>query len=307
MEFDVTFNLSYEGNSAEEHEIDLYDVAQALMGFQRSIALTTHLVLNNKVITKAPYLKGAKIYALPPEEGSWTIKAGILISAGFLATTAQKDTPLGNIIHSAYDYVISESLGFHVDYEKSLGLQYEEITKTQTDNDKGKKQEKNIPIIEQYQFDSVIEKCTTAVAEMHRPIIKTKTAESAEIISNIYGEELEFSPVFSQETYEYMHEHYIEENAVLIEGRISSYNSNTFKGRVYVPNEGRPVSFELSKNCRNDEAVKLIVASLSENAVSNHKAEWSVVYCIVVRTLSRSGHLKSYNVLSIHHTQPNVK
>ena len=117
MKYHVSFTLSYEGKSADRHEIDLYDVAQALMGFQRSIALTTHLVLNDKIITKAPYLKGAKIYALPPEEGSWSIKAGVLIAgistAGYQLGTAPKDTPLGHLVHSAYDYVISESLGFH--------------------------------------------------------------------------------------------------------------------------------------------------------------------------------------------------
>lgn len=60
MKYDVSFTLSYEGNSADRHEIDLYDVSQALMGFQRSIALTTHLVLNDKIIQKPHILKGQR-------------------------------------------------------------------------------------------------------------------------------------------------------------------------------------------------------------------------------------------------------
>ena len=61
----VTFRLSYEGNESDRQQIDLYDVSQALIGFQRSIALTTHLVINREVITQAPFLKGARILAAP--------------------------------------------------------------------------------------------------------------------------------------------------------------------------------------------------------------------------------------------------
>ena len=76
--YDVQFELSYKGNDSDDHEIDMYDVSQALIGFQRSLAITTHLVLNGNVITQAPSLKGAKIYTFPAEEGSWKIHAGIL-------------------------------------------------------------------------------------------------------------------------------------------------------------------------------------------------------------------------------------
>ena len=40
---------------------------------------------------------------------------------GYHLGTADKETPLGHLMHSAYYYVISETMGFHVDYEKSLG------------------------------------------------------------------------------------------------------------------------------------------------------------------------------------------
>jgi len=47
----VEFSLSFEGDRADRHELDFYDAAQAMLGFQRSLAITTHLVLNGKVIT----------------------------------------------------------------------------------------------------------------------------------------------------------------------------------------------------------------------------------------------------------------
>jgi hypothetical protein len=119
---DLDLTLSYAGAEADHHELDFYDAAIALIGFQRSLALTTHFVINNEVITQAPALKGARILAIPPEPGSWKITAAVIvgISGLYKVGTAPIDTPLGNIVNSAYDYVISTTLGFHVDYKSTL-------------------------------------------------------------------------------------------------------------------------------------------------------------------------------------------
>src|SRR5262249_8265011 len=146
---------SYSGARADQQEIDLYDVAEALIGFQRSLAITVHLVLNGQVITQAPSLKGAQIIALPPDAGSWKLKAAVIgsIAAGaYHLGTAPRDTPLGNLISSAYDYVIAETLGFHVDYRKTLGQQYEELKRRQ-----------DIKPMPEARFDAVIEKCEAAI------------------------------------------------------------------------------------------------------------------------------------------------
>ena len=49
----ATFTLSYVGSEASHAEIDFYDVARAMLGFQRSLALTVHLVQNGEIITQA--------------------------------------------------------------------------------------------------------------------------------------------------------------------------------------------------------------------------------------------------------------
>ncbi len=290
--FAVDFSLSFSGADSEEHEIDLYDVSQALIGFQRSLALTTHLILNDTIITQAPSLKGAQIFALPAEEGSWKISAGILIlgTASYHVTTAPKDTPLGHIIYSAYDYVVSESLGVHVDYDKSLGQLYEET----------KRKNIKLPVVREAQLDSLIEKCGTAIKEIHRPIYKTKTATQANITSNIGNtRKLPLGPTFSIESFEYLVEEYLEEEIDIISGYVSSYNSNTYKGRIFVPDEERPVSFELSKMCRDERSLRFIVNSLSENALRNFDNDSRLIYCRIKRNKSKSGHLKSYVIISV--------
>jgi len=289
MNHNVEFTLSFEGNDADKHEIDLYDVAFALMGFQRSIALTTHLVLNQKIITQAPSLKGAKVLALPPEEGSWKVKAGVILTAAWVLGTTSNDNPVGHLVHSLYDYVISESLGFHVDYNKSLGLLYEE----------NKEKKIDLPVIEQHQADSLIEKCSTAIKDLHRPIYKTKTANRASISANTGETDIPLNSSLSQDSFDYIKEEITIEIPEVVQGRISSYNSNTYKGRIYVSSEGRPIPFELTEKARTKYNVQLIIASLSTNAHKNYDDKWSKIYCRILKNTSRSGHLKSYVIMEM--------
>ncbi len=289
--YEVQFELSYFGEDADDHEIDLYDVSQALIGFQRSLAITTHLILNGKIITQAPALKGAQIFAFPSEEGSWKTKAGIVLlsTAAYHVATAPNNTPLGHLVYSAYDYVISESLGFHVDYDKSLGQLYEE----------SKRKNMELPEVRETQLDSVIEKCSNAITELHRPIYKNKTANTAQISANINNKNQTLTAELSMDTFQYIVEDYVEEEVISIRGFVSSYNSNTFKGRVYVPVEERPIPFELAETVRDQACIQLIVDSLSASALRSFEAEPIEVYFRVRRITSRSGHLKKYMVLAV--------
>lgn len=289
MNKNIEFTLSYEGGASDDHEIDFYDVSQALIGFQRTLALTTHLALNNKIITQAPALKGAKIFALPPEEGSWKITAGVVLSGVYAFGTAPNNTPIGHMVYSLYDYVVSESLGFHVDYDKSLGELYEEA----------KKQDKSIHIIKQHQADSLIEKCSTAISDIHRPIIKNKTASEANIFVNVNGVTQPLNAKFNEDTFSYIHDLVTHDMHEVIYGRVSSYNSNTFKGRIYVVAEGRPVSFELFGSAKSASSLQLIVASLSANVQKNYSDPLSNLFCKVRRITTKSGLLKSFEIYAV--------
>lgn len=283
MREDIEFTISFNGSIANKYIIDFYDVSQALIGFQRSLALTTHLVLNDQIITQAPSLKGAAIYAKPPSAGSWEITAVIsILAAGFYKLgTTPKNTPIGHLIHSLYDYVISERLGFHVDYEKSLGSSYAEARKK----------------VEQPKADALIEKCSNAVKEMHRPIYLTKTATSASIRSKIGSVIKNLDAQLDENTYDYIHQTFPSDSVENITGRVSSYNSNTYKGRIYVSEMGRPITFELSEKIRTSRVIRLVTASLALSAVREFNNPASSVRFLVLRNLSRSGHTKSFTVL----------
>lgn len=292
MDGAVGFTLSYEGNDTEQHAIDLYDVSQALIGFQRSLALTTHLILNDEIITQAPSLKGARIVALPSEPGSWKITAWVLAGATGLynISTAQNNSPLGHLVYSLYDYVIKESLGVHVDYNKSLGQLYEEAERKKV----------KIPIIRQSQADSLLEKTERAIVEMHRPIFKTQSASSAIITSKFDGHDAPLGITLDLETYDFIHETYTNDVPNALEGRVTSYNSNTYKGRIYVAKYGRPVAFEITPPARSQRAVQLITRSLHYNAMKQYDHAGASIHCVAFENSSRSGRLKGLTISKVN-------
>lgn len=281
------FSLKFEGKKAEDHELDFYDVSQALIGFQRSLALTTHLILNDKVITQAPALKGAKILARPPQEGSWEIIAAVIGGIGYLGTRP-KDTPIGHIIYSAYDYVVASALGFHVDYEQSLGQQYERI----------KSKDITLPALDETRFDSVIEKCENAIKDMHRPIISSKTADIARVSAHMSSGEEYVSRQLDAETFQHVSHTYQQEQAIELVGRISSYNINTYRGRVFVEEYNRPIPFELSESARTTFQIAKVVGSLTANAHDRFKGD-GYVTLVVLKNESRLGRVKSFYVLEV--------
>jgi hypothetical protein len=293
MAQEVRFTLSFDGHQATDHLIDFYDAADALTGFQRSLALTTHLVLNGEIIVQAPSLKGAKIYLKAPEDGSWKTTAIVVASIAtgiYHIGTASRDTVIGSMIVSAYDYVISESLGFHVDFDKTLGQQYEELQEN-------RRKKAPIPKPTQSQMDALIEKCEANVRDMHRPIVASKTALTGGI-SFQYRRERGLLKPFSPETFDYLLYTELDDKPLLLLGKVSSYNMNTYKGRIYLEEEHRPVPFLLHDAARTNEQVALITKSLDSNAIRRLDGT-AEVKVVAFRHRSVSGRLKGLVVTDV--------
>ncbi|MBS1068831.1 DUF7946 domain-containing protein [Gluconobacter cerinus] len=276
------FEISYEGSLADSHEIDFYDISRALVGFQRTLSLTTHLLLNDQIITQSNALKGANIRLLPPEKGSWAVLAAVgIVAWGGLSVS--KDTVAGHLISSAYDYVIKAALGFHVDYGKTLGKQIEE--------EKIKNPKIKFPIVSR--FDSLIEKCQVALEDMHRPIIFSETANSANVLSIERNSKKKIGVTLNRDTYDHIGEEIIGSKIEYFSGNISGYNSNSFSGRVYIPELNRIIPFEITESSRSKVNIRKITHSLSVNAQrgDNHLVLSDIVfYGLKVNT--KTGRLK---------------
>lgn len=288
MTLEIT--LSFEGSSAEYHLLDFYDAATAFAAFQRTLALTTHLVLNGEIITQAPSLRGAQILIQPPEAGSWkavACVAGTLLLSGGVAS---RDSVLGHIFTSIYDYALNEALGFHVDFDKTLGEQIEEARRVSDalpkDLGEGKVQ-------------ALIEKIEPAIKDLHRPISQSETAETAQIGESESGLIVrKTGPTLDKATFEYINITNLTDRETLMDGKVSSYNANTYKGRIYVKSEGRPVSFTLADTSRDLRSIAKIVRSLSSNAVDRFD-EGAVIGFSALRFESKNGRLKAFLITQI--------
>lgn len=284
-----SFTLSYTGRASDRHEIDFYDISDALYGFQRYIALTTHLFVNNEIITHAPALKNARIYAAPPEDGSWKILANVtlLCAAAYNIGTADKETPVGNIGRSIYEYVLKESIGIEVDYDKSIG---EEILEA-------RKKNPNFPELTQSKLDSLIEKCQSGIYKIHRPIVSSRTANRAEILFDDGSGDIKSTGSLDKETHDYMSYNKKDDRETVILGRITSYNVNTFKGRIYIVDEKRPVPFVIAEGARSSENVDLVTSSLKASAFEVVTS--GDLRCFVYKTKSRTDRLKHVVITNV--------
>lgn len=250
----ITFELDFEGAEADEHLLDFYDAAHALVGFQRSLAIVTHFVINNEIITQATSLENARILSAPPEAGSWKTTAVILGGVWALGT-APKDSPLGHVISSVYDYVISETLGVHVDYDESLG---QTLEKHRNDSSQ--------PGARESQLDSLIEKCEVPIKNMHRPVVFSETAAVGQVRTVQDGGRIPVGPALDHDTWAYVDLTSRSEDKEVLEGWVSSYNINTFKGRIYFSKFSRPLPFILSEETRTPRKIAMITTSLNANA-----------------------------------------
>lgn len=173
-----------------------------------------------------------------------------------MITTAPQDTPLGHLVYSAYDYVVSASLGFSVDYSRSLGKVYREI----------REKDPSVPVIDEERYDSLIEKCETSFKNMHRPIVKSESSLRAKIFADIgIGTYLRI-PELNKKTYDYINYSIEGDNFVKFTGAISSYNINTYSGRIFIPDLQRTISFKLGKQAIWPSNISIVADSLSRNA-----------------------------------------
>jgi len=245
--FTLELGLSFKGGITDYHQIDLYDLSRSLEGFHRTLALTAHYLLNDEIITHAPALKGASIYAFPAEPGSFKQKILVAIQAAAVTGILMQpnNTIVGHIMYSAYDYVVKTTLGFHVDLNEPLYksyLQHESLKRE----------------IKKSKLESISDKCEGSLKDMHRPIYKTNASISLNItpLNDISDTP---SIHLSGDTYDNLRKTKISSDSEMYYGRVSLYSANTRKGRIYIEDEQRTIPFHIKKG------TYVNVATLSES------------------------------------------
>jgi hypothetical protein len=274
------FELVFNGGQADRGLLEFYDASHALVGFQRSLALTTHLVLHGEIITQAPAASGFEIFLPAIEAGSWKSRAVIVFSATVAMTSAGKDSPLGQIVTSVYDAALHSVMGFHVDYEKTLQQQYTEYLRSKS--------------ITPERIDSLCEKIEASVAEMHRPIVRSGSATRAQV-KKCGLKPVDIGPILSPLTYEYVRQTKKENDDSIISGYVSSYNINTYKGRIFCLKEKRPIPFELEDSAKTKKQISLLTTSQHINGQDRNSLN-ALIALYGNRLISQNGRTKRFMV-----------
>lgn len=289
----LELELVFRGKDADDSRLQFYDAAHALVGMERTISLTNHLLINGEVLSQSPSVSGFHTYLLPPEEGSWKAGIGIFFGAMLTVGVASKDSALGYLAVSALDYVLQQALGFEVDFNETLGPQIREAWENQIisqTHDEGR-------------FDSLIEKVEPALRQCHRPIVFSESAKNGQIAWRCGRRQGTLDGFFDTRTYEYISKTIRKENLQDISGIVSSYNVNTFKGRLYVKRAQRTIPFELSQEARNPVSIQSIVGSLYENSSKTRLFSEEIILR-GFRNESVNGRLKSLFVVDVNPEEP---
>jgi hypothetical protein len=104
---------------------------------------------------------------------------------------------------------------------------------------------------------------------------------------------------FDTRTFEYIARTIRSEDLEDFVGSVSSYNMNTFKGRIYIESMQRTIPFELAETARNAQSQSLIAGSLYENTVRSGVFA-NRVLLRGFRNESVNGRLKSIYVVEVN-------
>src|SRR3546814_1944334 len=105
-------------------------------------------------------------------------------------------------------------------------------------------------------MDSLIEKTESSVADIHRPIAASKSSTSANIVgSDDFGNRHPVGPEMSILTYDYIAASRLEDGIFELDGIVSSFNLNSFKGRIFSLEDQRPIPFEILADRREGRIV----------------------------------------------------
>ncbi len=186
------------------------------------------------------------------------------------------------MVRSAYDYVVKSTMGFHVDFDSTLGKQLEEARSAGA----------GLKPIRASQLDSATEKCEVAIRDMHRPIVFSETASEGHLLAGSGPERELMSAPLTPASYYRIVEGVPATRRRSFDGRVSSYNINTFRGRIFLNDAGRPVPFEIATEGRTPETIRVITRSLALNA-RNRRDDRGEIVIVGRPSITRTGRIAS--------------
>jgi hypothetical protein len=224
-EFRLKFK--YEGGTADEGLLDLYDGAVSLEGIARAVTIATHALVNREIRTRADSAHGAKFFLRSPQRGSFIYDATVFVTGACSS----------GLFYDFIKYAFQEAVG-----------KLDEIA----DPPSQSLQKRIEPTIGE--LPAVLE---SALIDVHRPIRQAKEITLA--VTKPRGEVL---VDFDEETGIYLQPRTVVMPDPIV-GNVTRYNNISKWGKLYDRSEARIISFFLSPDLTERER-SLITWSLHE-------------------------------------------
>lgn len=234
----IRVHYKFDGGSASDGALDIYDASVALRGMSRSLVIITHAFLNDgEVRYRADHATGARIFVHPPTRGSYDQLATIVLSE-------QTAADLGvSVVGAAFWEVLKWTYG------KVVGKNDPPTTPA------GRRIADRIEPTMGELTDSLV----GAVRDLHRPI-----QEDPQIALDVMRPRVGKIITFDAETLGYISQVLQDDQDVLVSGNITRYNILSGYGRLYDDSVEQTVAFEVVPTLSRPKRI-LLTESLDES------------------------------------------
>lgn len=212
----IALRLRYQGGTADQSEMDLYDGSTSLQGFSQALQIATHAFLNGEIVSRATALKGAKMYLHPLRRGSVLVEIVAVIEQ-YPATSTLVGTFTGQALYDFLKVVLSKASG---------------ILSTNPETAKVRSAlERDEPF-----FDELAETLEGSLQRGHRVI--------GEGVNHVTLERPRAPLVtFNRDTKDWVTSRKESPRTEVVHGNVTRYNSVSRNGRAYIHELGRIVPF----------------------------------------------------------------
>lgn len=262
----VKINLRFEGGTADEHKLDLYDAGKSIKGFSKALhIICTSLLNDGEIRYKYTETKGIKFYLVSARQGSFLETVSIVLDNDIVKNIGL--TVIGTAIHDMIKYTLKGSVGQTFKPETRI---VNEIANENPDF-----------------LEEISQALETPMREIQTPIRSNKN-----VVIKIEKPRGELIAKLDNETLDYVLNDPSPQFETNIIGNVTRFNALTLNGgRFYSDIENRIVSFTYEKGL---DSIQKGLLSTSLDRYTNGLSCKIAIDAYVVK--NKLGKVKKYKV-----------
>jgi len=264
---DLNFNIKFDDGESAFNGLNMYYGADALSGFAEALSITTNAIVNNKVVTQTPAVKGFKLDFKEAHEGSYVQKVCLRFTDAEAVRVINHLKPKGFI--ELLTFHLAAPLGLNPKIESNVAMRW--LRSSMDDSEK------------------LLDRLEGPLKKIHHPVY----GQGYKVV--LYKNRTSMLG-FNEQTFDYLTGSSINEHVEVIEAAVSRFNARTFTGRIIEEEDSDSISFSpLKAGLVRPSRIKL-ANSLKDLT----EGKFTKVGLEVRRVLSRDGRTKHLIVQAVH-------